>query len=124
MIIPASCNRWRANRGFPGRFRNNLGSGIVIWNERYVPFPWANETGCSPPPRSAPDGWVSSRACWSPAGCTAVDPYTYLVDVLQRISEHPARRVGELTPRVWKSLFAYDPLPSALGHHPHEPPPH
>ena len=53
-----------------------------------------------------------------------VDPYTYLVDVLQRISEHPARRVSELTPRVWKSLFAHDPLPSALGHHLHDPPPH
>ena len=37
-------------------------------------FPWENETGCSPPPRSAPDGWVSSRACWSPAGCTAWNP--------------------------------------------------
>ena len=51
-----------------------------------------------------------------------VDPYTYLVDVLQRISEHPAKRVRELTPRVWKSLFAHEPLPSALGHHIHDPP--
>ena len=32
----------------------------IIWNERYVRFPWANETGCSPPPRSAPDGWAPS----------------------------------------------------------------
>ena len=53
-----------------------------------------------------------------------VDPYTYLVDVLQRISEHPAKRVRELTPRMWKSLFAHDPLPSALGHHLHHPPSH
>ena len=53
-----------------------------------------------------------------------VDPYTYLVDVLQRISEHPAKRVRELTPRMWKSLFAHDPLPSALGHHNHDPPSH
>ena len=30
----------------------------------------------------------------------AVDPYTYLLDVLQRISSHPAPRVIELTPRV------------------------
>ena len=52
------------------------------------------------------------------------DPYTYLVDVLQRISEHPAKRVRELTPRMWKSLFAHDPLPSALGHHLHDPPSH
>ena len=53
-----------------------------------------------------------------------VDPHTYLVDALQRIGEHRAKDVAELTPRVWKSLFAHDPLPSALGHHPHEPPPH
>ena len=53
-----------------------------------------------------------------------VDPYTYLVDVLQRISEHPAKRVRELTPRMWNSLFAHDPLPSALGHHNHDPPSH
>ena len=52
----------------------------------------------------------------------AVDPYTYLVDVLQRISEHPAKRVLKLTPRVWKSLFAHDPLPSQLGHLNHDPP--
>ena len=37
-----------------------------------------------------------------------VDPYTYLVDVLQRISVHPATRAIELTPRMWKSLFAVD----------------
>ena len=56
--------------------------------------------------------------------CTmhAVDPYTYLVDVLQRISDHPAKRVRELTPRVWKPLIAHHPLPSALGHLNHDPP--
>ena len=44
-----------------------------------------------------------------------VDPYTYLVDVLQRIAQHPAKRVIELTPRVWKTLFADDPLRSDLA---------
>ena len=39
-----------------------------------------------------------------------VDPYTYLVDVLQRISAHPASRVIDLTPRVWKNKFASDPM--------------
>ena len=40
--------------------------------------------------------------------CTthAVDPYTNLVDVLQRVSEHPVKRVRELTPRMWKSPVA------------------
>ena len=43
-----------------------------------------------------------------------VDPYIYLVDVLQRVGEHPANRVLELTPRVWKTLFADRPLRSDL----------
>jgi hypothetical protein len=30
------------------------------------------------------------------------------------ISEHPASRVGELTPRLWKQLFAANPLRSEI----------
>ena len=41
-----------------------------------------------------------------------IDPYTYLVDVLQRVGEHPASRVAELTPRLWKQHFADKPLRS------------
>lgn len=41
-----------------------------------------------------------------------VDPYTYLVDVLQRVGEHPAADVEQLTPRLWKSHFASVPLTS------------
>ena len=44
-----------------------------------------------------------------------VDPYTYLVDVLQRVADHPASRVEELTPRRWKELFADDPIRSDLS---------
>ncbi len=44
-----------------------------------------------------------------------VDPYTYLVDVLQRISEHPASRVIELTPREWKTRFSNNPMKSDLA---------
>ena len=43
-----------------------------------------------------------------------IDPYTYLVDVLQRVGEHPASRVAELTPRLWKQHFAQAPLRSDL----------
>jgi transposase len=43
-----------------------------------------------------------------------INPYTYLTDVLLRISEHPASRVEELTPRVWKTMFADKPLRSDL----------
>jgi transposase len=45
----------------------------------------------------------------------AVDPYLYLVDVLQRVSEHPASRVIELTPREWKARFSDNPMKSDLA---------
>jgi len=43
-----------------------------------------------------------------------LDPYTYLVDVLQRVETHPASDVAALTPRLWKERFAADPLCSAI----------
>ena len=43
-----------------------------------------------------------------------VDPYTYLVDVLQRIDTHLAKDVALLTPRLWKENFAQRPLRSAI----------
>lgn len=39
-----------------------------------------------------------------------VDPYVYLTDVLQRIAQHPNKKIIELTPRVWKEKFADNPL--------------
>ena len=41
-----------------------------------------------------------------------IDPYVYRVDVLQRVGQHPDSRIEELTPRVWKQLFASNPLRS------------
>jgi hypothetical protein len=43
-----------------------------------------------------------------------VDPYTYLVDVLQRVDDHPASDVAALTPRLWKDRFADNPRRSAI----------
>ena len=43
-----------------------------------------------------------------------VDPYTYLVDVLQRVETHPASDVASLIPRLWKERFAADPLRSLI----------
>jgi len=43
-----------------------------------------------------------------------VNPYEYLVDVLQRVGNHPASRVEELTPRLWKEHFADNPMRSDL----------
>ena len=59
--------------------------------------------------------------CWSEVGAKyaaiaytlieccklqGIDPWKYLVDVLQRIDSHPAREVQQLTPKHWKSLTA------------------
>ena len=43
-----------------------------------------------------------------------INPYDYLVDVLQRINQHPASEVHLLTPRLWKQHFAENPLRSPL----------
>ena len=43
-----------------------------------------------------------------------IDPYDYLVDVLQRVGQHPAADVHLLTPRLWKTHFAARPLRSDL----------
>ena len=43
-----------------------------------------------------------------------IDPYDYLVDVLQRVGQHPAAEVAQLTPRLWKQHFAQNPLRSDL----------
>lgn len=61
-------------------------------------------------------GWPSGIMQSLIATCRLhdIDPYTYLVDVLQRVGEHPASRVAELTPRLWKQHFAV----SARSSHP------
>jgi transposase len=79
--------------------------------------------------RSIPMGRKAWLFCWTELGAKhvgilqslivtcrlhGVDPYDYLVDVLQRVAHHPAARVHELTPRVWKSLFADKPMRSDL----------
>ena len=43
-----------------------------------------------------------------------IDPYVYLVDVLQRIDTHPAFEVHLLTPRLWKQHLAANPLRSDI----------
>jgi transposase len=44
----------------------------------------------------------------------SVDPYVYLVDVLQRVDTHPALEVHLLTPRLWKEHFTAQPLGTDL----------
>ena len=77
--------------------------------------------------RAIPMGRRAWLFCWTELGAEQVgivqslmvtcrlhgiDPYTYLVDVLQRVGQHPASRVAELTPRLWKERYAAEPLRS------------
>ncbi len=57
-------------------------------------------------------GWAQSLI----ATCVLhdIDPYIYLVDVLQRVDTHPFERVDELTPRLWKEHFGDNPMKSRL----------
>jgi len=79
--------------------------------------------------RVIPMGRKNWNFCWTELGAKHVgivqslivtcrlhdiDPYTYLVDVLQRVGQHPASRVAELTPRQWKQHFAQTPLRSDI----------
>jgi len=79
--------------------------------------------------RAIPMGRKNWNFCWTELGAKhvgivqslivtcrlhGIDVYTYLVDVLQRVGQHPASRVAELTPRQWKQRFAANPLRSAL----------
>ena len=79
--------------------------------------------------RVIPMGRKNWLFCWSETGAEyvgivqgllttcklhGVNPYDYLVDVLQRVGQHPASKVHELTPREWKQRFAANPLRSIL----------
>lgn len=79
--------------------------------------------------RAIPMGRKNWNFCWTELGAKhvgivqsllvtcrlhGIDPYTYLVDVLQRIAVHPAARVAALTPRLWRQHFAASPLRSDL----------
>ena len=43
-----------------------------------------------------------------------IDPYEYMVDVLQRIDRHPQNQIADLIPRNWKDNFSDDPLKSVI----------
>jgi transposase len=75
--------------------------------------------------RPIPMGKKNWMFCWTELGAEHVgiiqslistcklhdiNPYTYLVDVLQRISQHPVSKVADLTPRLWKPRFVDNPL--------------
>lgn len=79
--------------------------------------------------RSIPMGRKNWLFCWTELGAEhvgliqslistcrlqGVNPHMYLTDVLQRVSEHSASHVEELTPRVWNDKFAKAPLRSVL----------
>lgn len=79
--------------------------------------------------RVIPMGRKNFLFCWTEVGAKyvgifqsllvtcrmhGINPYDYLVDVLQRINRLPASQVQLLTPRLWKQHFADNPLRSPL----------
>ena len=79
--------------------------------------------------RPIPMGRRNWLFCWTELGAAQVgviqslistcklhgiNPFTYLVDVLQRIQIHPNKDILQLTPRLWKQHFADDPWGSDL----------
>ncbi len=79
--------------------------------------------------RPIPMGRKNWLFCWTEVGAEyvgkiqslivtcrlhGINPYTYFVDVLQRISITKASDVADLTPIRWKELFAHQPLKSDL----------
>ena len=44
-----------------------------------------------------------------------ISPLVYLVDILQRIDTHPADRIHELMPRLWKEFFADAPMTGGIA---------
>ncbi len=77
--------------------------------------------------RPIPMGRKNWLFCWTEVGAEhvgkiqsllvtcrlhGINPYTYFVDVLQRISTSKATDVADLTPLRWKQLFAHQPLKS------------
>jgi transposase len=77
--------------------------------------------------RAIPMGRKAWLFCWTELGAKhvgivqslivtcrlhGIDPYDYLVDVLQRVGQHPAADVAQLTPRLWKERFTANPLRS------------
>ena len=80
--------------------------------------------------RVIPMGKKNWNFCWTEVGAELagvaqslivtcrlqdIDPYDYLVDVLQRVGQHPASEVAQLIPRLWKQNFATNPLRSDLS---------
>ena len=80
--------------------------------------------------RVIPMGRKNYLFCWSELGAENlgvlqslmvtcrlhdINPYVYLVDVLQRVDLHPAKDVEQLTPRLWKTHFSESFLSSDVS---------
>jgi transposase len=46
---------------------------------------------------------IVRNSAWT-AKLNDIDPRAWLADVLARLPDHPAKRIGELLPWNWKSL--------------------
>ncbi|MCG5499871.1 hypothetical protein [Ectothiorhodospira lacustris] len=92
------------------RLAQRPGSYVILEHRRPVLKHKQQQTLTSPP---TPETVLEkSIADVSLVAGMMVDKFAYLVDVLLRVGQHPANRVIELTPRLWKEHFADNPLRS------------
>ena len=130
-VDPAGMRRnpWPPSRGIDGRHRRNTQRRTelsVFLADPKVPI---DTNHLERALRPIPMGRRNWLFCWTEIGAKyagivqsliatcrlhGVQPYDYLVDVLQRIDSHPAADVQRLTPRLWKEHFAANPLRSDL----------
>jgi hypothetical protein len=79
--------------------------------------------------RTIPMGRKNWLFCWTEVGAKyvgifqtllrscklhGIDPYTYFVDVLQRVADHPQSEIEKLIPKHWAQHFADNPLRSDI----------
>jgi transposase len=78
-------------------------------------FRWVEKTGCSAGPNSGPKHVGIIQSLIVTCRLHQIDPYDYLVDVLQRVGQHPASaRPGTHARDAGSKFFAPDPLRSPL----------
>jgi len=110
-----------------GYARNHRSGLEVCLQDPDVPIDTNHLERCVRPVALGRRNWLF---CWTEAGAEAVgilqslvlkgrlhgvDPYAWLVDVLQRVSVHPARDVAQLSPRLWKDRYVENPMTSDVS---------
>ena len=120
-LLPS--NRFRKALNYVHSRKNGLS---IFLTDPEVPI---DTSGLERALRVIPMGRKNWLFCWTEVGAHyvgifqslivtckmhGIDPYIYLVDVLQRVQDHPRADIHQLTPAVWKQHFADNPRGSVV----------